>query len=415
MTTQQPRKQAQLTVGKAYTKNEKTRKSKRARTLLVARESGKGAAAKNLLEQLFYTLVRNLKDRQIDLPDFGNVIEIYDDPTLADTEVFRRPGMKAVLIKGRKYDLLLSLGSARKLNSRGDNYFIATLVDVLDAGGYDSVMTTSLSRICRNRLAATDLEKVLSRNRTTLLAGNHEIRVWEKSGSFMWMILTWFATLEAEQIEARLTAAKMTKAGLGVWSFGFAPPPGWKRLADGTVEVDEEVADAVRWLIRQVRAERSDWRQMAREAIQRWPDLPSRRGGGLVANQQEPGTALRRTYLNRQWFEAYLTNRHLITMVPDAVKQDLEWAAARGQESEPDPEDAPSVVFELPAPIEPLATPEEIEALEGYLARIDGTRPSRRRAGTVLFSGLSWAAEEVSIEGSILQRILGQDRPKEAA
>lgn len=368
----------------------------------MARISGLGRKAVLQLEQLFVSVILGIEGLEIELPDFENVVETYENPTPGNTRVFKAKGMRAVLIIGEECDILLSLGSARKLDIAGDNAFVEALIEVLDSGDYDKVVTTTISRLCRNTILSGEIARVLESRRTTILAGPYEIKVWEPTGNLLWNILVWVAQLEAELIEARLTAGKIVQAENGEWNFGFPPPPGWDRLEGGSVVVDEDAAAAVRWLIEQVLAGETSWRRMARGVASRWPDLKARRGGGRLAGNQEPGTNLRRSYLNETWFEAYVTDMHEVVFVPDAVKQRIDRAVEEGRDPSADEaigaELISSVVFKLPPQPRPIATRAEIEQLNDRLAEMDGQRPRRRRTGSSLWTGLRWSFRQVTVE-----------------
>jgi hypothetical protein len=371
---------------------------KHQRLLLVARESSDSSEAKYLLGQLFTNIVRGLRDFPVELPDFKNVVELYEDPHKVGAQVFRAKGMKAVLITGKQCDVLVSLGSARKLNDAGDNAFVETLIEVLAGGGYHYMASAAISRFCRNTKLAGKLEAVLDAERTTVLAAGQEIRVWEPHGQLLWMLLVWFATTEAQQIEARLIAGKMARAERGIWTFGFPPPPGWKRTKDQRVVVYPEAAEAVRFLIREVLSGRDNLRQVSREMVQRWPDLEARHGGGVLSEFTDPGQVIR-AILHPRWHEAYVSEVHHILFLSHEEKKRRARAEARGELWRPDEgSDYWSVLFKLPPQPIPIATGSEIAALRVRQKEITAQRRPARRYGERFGAGLSWDPDTVVID-----------------
>ena len=372
------------------------------RLLLVARESSDGSEAKYLLGQLFRNIIRGLNHFPIELPDFKNVVELYENPNKVGAQVFRAKGMKAVLIKGKQCDVLLSLGSARKLDDAGDNAFVETLVEVLASGRYDYMASAAIGRFCRNTKLAGKLEAVLDTEQTTVLAANQEIRVWEPHGQLLWMMLVWFATTEAQQIEARLMAGKMARAEQGIWTFGFPPPPGWRRTKDQRVEVYPDGAEAVRFLIRQVISGRDNLRQVSREMAQRWPDLKARRGGGLVSEVDDPGQLIR-GLLHPRWHEAFVSEVHPILFLSHEEKKRRDRVEARGELWRPDQGGSSwSVLFKLPPQPKPIATGSEITALVARQKEISYRRRPARPYGERFGAGLRWDPNTVAIDISNL-------------
>lgn len=380
------------------------------RELLVARESSVGSAAEILLAHLFYTIVAGSKYRGTDLPDFGDIVDIYNNPDGANVEVFRKKGMKAVLIKGQ-HDVLLSLASARKLTEEGDNAFVTTLIEILDTGDYDRVVSTSISRLCRNTILSGSLEQVLRRHRIVVLIAGQELKVWEPMGQLLWTILVWFSSYEAQQIESRLIAGKIARAEKGEWSLGYLPPPGWRLDEKKNVEVDPDTADAVRWLIQQVIAGQSNWTALGRRAIAKWPDLEARRGGGLLSAGQA-GTHLRRSWLNEAWFGAYVDEVYKGRFIPHEDQRDLAQAIElQEQRRWNEAEEHPTVRFALPSQPTPIATREDIETVKLLLADRKESRAPTRRIADCFGGSLTWYGKDVTIEVDSA----GADRAGEAA
>lgn len=382
---------------KKNTKNQNSKREKK--VLLVARESGIGAAAEILLGHLFHTIVKGLEHLDIEVPDFGEIVDCFQHPQSQGAKEFRKKGMKAVLVQREDYDVLLSLGSARKLNETGDNAFVDVLASLLETGEYDRVITTSISRLCRNTMLAGKLEHALSLGRTAVLLGQQEIKVWKPFGKLIWVLLVWFANFEAQQIEARLTAGKVARARNGEWSFGYAPPPGWKLTEDDRVEVDTESADAVRWLIGEVTKGRTNFSKLAREVVRRWPDLESRRGGGRLAGHRLPARQLRKSWLHPAWLRVYAGEPYRAEFIPHEE---------RGKpEDERDPELIAEVEFELPRQPKPIATQAQIDRV---IAVLDAASPSRKATGrsTTLGAGISTDADEVEVDPALLDGEEGQ-------
>src|SRR5690606_39031257 len=177
--------------------------SRHRKVLLVARISSVGREATLYLAQLFRLVVRQIENRGFELPDFGDVVHAYENPTPGRTKVFQAKRLGALLIEGTGCDVLLRLGGARALDEKGANAYVEKLVEVLDAGDYDKVVTTTISRLCRNTILAGEIQRVLDARRTAIQAGPNEVKVWTLDGKIQWPILVAFAELEAQHIEPR--------------------------------------------------------------------------------------------------------------------------------------------------------------------------------------------------------------------
>lgn len=359
------------------------------KVLLVARESAVGTQAMYLLQHLFSTLIRDLPVKGLRLPDFRNVVDVYENPSSYGAKVISIRGGKAVLVQGEDCDVLLSLGSARKLDEKGDNAFVEALAGIIETGEYSHVVTTSISRLCRSTIAASRLQGVLQDFRVALLIGGQEIKVWTRDGQLHWMFLTWFAEFEAYQIEVRLLAGKLSRLEAGQWTLGFAPPPGWTLDGDKRVILDPEVAEAVRWVVMQVNRGRTDFGQLAREVAIQWPDLPARRGSTINWLGSAGGTRIRRSLLNERWFTAYTDSYVDLEFTPHATKR----AIARG--AEPEPGEVVSTRVELPPHPKPIATANEIALVAAVLDT--GSSPPRRAPGSVFGAGLGQDEDEVEV------------------
>lgn len=368
----------------------------RRRVLLVARESSTGTEAKELLRNLFDTVLRGAEKHLVKLPDFEAVLDQYDNPG-PEARVFRKPGMRAVLISTEECDILLSLGSARKLDSKGDNAFVSVLVDVLRTGDYSHVISTTVSRLIRNTAMAGELEKALSESETTLVFGQYQLQVWDMLHKLQWGILVWFSNFEAEQIETRMIAGKLARARQGQWCFGFAPPPGWRRGKGGQLVVDEEAAEAVRWLVQQAASpKRLSWREIGRRFIQKFPDLPLRRGKGKVADAAEVGEVLKKSWLNPRWFPAYENQALTVSLLPGEADR-------RSSRTGPKASDARermySVDVDLPPHREPLATPGQLRRIlkrfEDEAHNASGRAPRNSHFG----SGMRWSVPGEVFDG----------------
>lgn len=362
----------------------------RRKTLLVARESATGSEAKVLLAHLFTTLAKGVSD--IQLPDFSDVIEVYENPgDFSAREIPMRDG-RAVLVESEECDILLSLGSARKLNAEGDNVFVNILTDVIDSGCYRRLITTTISRLCRNSSAAGKLQRVMSDQRVTLQAGDTAIRVWKPSDRVLWSLMAWFAEFEAFQIEARLIAGKIARLEAGEWTFGFRPPPGWMLDEGNRVVLDEEMAEVVRFVISRICAGEKNFSQLARHIAEAWPELPARRG--KTADWAENGGArVQRTLLNPRWFSAYTAFEVELEFVPNEVRRAMERGVAVG------PDEIVRVRHKLPPHPRPLATTSQIEKVQHVLAEVSEASSSRQRPGSVFGSGLGWDESTVELQG----------------
>lgn len=358
--------------------------------LLVARESAVGTEAKALLAVLFGTLVREVQD-DVALPDFSDVIDVYENPGHYGAQVFDLAEGKAVLVEGDESDLLLSLGTARKLNEDGDNEFVECLATALESGAYSRVITTSFSRLCRSTVAAGRLQHVLATRRIPLEIGRMEIQVWKSSDQVIWMMYSWFAEFEARTIEARLLAGKISRLEAGQWRFGFAPPPGWK-LDGKQVVLDPEVADAVRFVIQQICDGETNLAEIARQVSRRWPNLEARRGGGAW-NKAGDATAIARSWLNQRWYRPYTDNLVELEFIPHAVRQ----AIKSGVELEPG--DIVRIAASLPPQPEPIATHDQIERVKAFLAVRSEAVVGRATPGSTFGSGIGHPESEVEIVG----------------
>lgn len=356
------------------------------KAIAVVRESA--LAAKPLLEILFTTLAREVP-QDIRLPDIDSVIDVYDDPTSHGAQTFPLTEGKAVVVEGDQCDVLLSLSTARKLNDDGNNDFVEVLAGVLETGTYSAVVTTSFSRLCRNTVAASRLQRVLQERRIPLLIGRQCFNVWEPTHQMLWLMYAWFAEYEAQTIEARLLAGKISRLQAGEWCLGFAPPPGWTTDSKRIV-LDPDVADAVRFAIGRICDGETNFSELARKVSQRWPAIPARKGSGRW-NKAESGTAIARSWLNERWFPAYVDNQVELEFIPHSVKQ----AIKRGVEV--DPSDIVRVKADLPPQPAPIATPEQIEQVRQLLASRSQLHGSRVPPGTVFGSGIAHPVEEVEI------------------
>lgn len=371
------------------------------KTLLVARESSTGSEAQVLLGHLFHTIVKGLESAEVEIPDFGDIVELFQRPHGDGVTEYRRKGMKAVQIDRDNHGVLLSLGSARKVNASGDNHFVDVLVEVLDSGEYDRIVTTSISRLCRSTVAAGKLQHALDQNRVKLLLAEHEIEVWDPmAGQLIWTLLVWFASFEAQQIEARLTAGKVARATNGEWAFGYAPPPGWRLTDEDTVEPDPESAAAVRWVIAQVLAGETNFAELARGVLKRWPDLEARRGTGLLSDQANPGNQLRRSWLHPRWMAVYGGKPYQADFVP--------YSESRKPEHQRDPGLINRVTFHLPEHEQPILTEAEIEMVSAVLENADSSA-AQAKPGTSVGAALKWDADDVVIDPVLL----GDQEPEE--
>lgn len=376
-----------------------TIKQGKKKDLVLARESSVGSEAQVLLAHLFQNIVRGLKDKDVSIPDFDDVVERFQQPHRHGATEYRRKGMKAVLVQQKDHDVLLSLGSARKLDEAGDNAFVEVLLSLLETGDYDRVISTSISRLCRNTILAGKLEHALRRSRVSLLLGDIEIEVWDPMGKLMWVLLVWFANFEAQQIETRMTAGKVAGAHNGKWSFGYAPPPGWTLTDENKVVVDLESAEAVRWLIKQVARGQTNFSWLAREVISRWPDLASRRGKGRLADQRKPATQLKRSWLHSRWLPVYAGEPYRAEFIPHEDKS--------SPRDERDRDSSVEAVFHLPPQPQPIATQAQIDRV---IAVLDAASPSSKPTGksTTLGAGISTHADEVEIDPALLDGEEGQ-------
>lgn len=354
--------------------------------LAIARESA--LSAKPLLQILFATLTREAGE-EIHLPDIENVIDVYENPDDHGATVYPLRHGKAVLVEGTECDVLLSLSTARKLNEAGTNDFVEVLAKLLDSGEYSQVLTTAFSRLCRNTSAAGRLQQVLTDHRISVRVGQHELRVWNRLEQMLWLLFAWFAEYEAELIEARLLAGKVSRMEHGEWCFGFAPPPGWK-LEDNQVVLDPETADAVRFVIGEVCAGETNLSAIARSVEKRWPNLEARRGGGSWNNAGN-GTAIARSWLNERWFPAYTENEVELEFIPHATKR----AMANGVE--PAPGDIVRVRASLPPQPTPIATRVQVELVRSLLAERSEASVGRTMPGQIFGSGIGQPADEVEI------------------
>lgn len=381
------------------------------RVLLVARESSTGAEAKILLRNLFATVLRGAEKHLVRLPDFEAVVAQYDNPG-PDARVFESKGSRAVLIRTPECDVLLSLGSARKLDEAGDNAFVGVLVDVLKSGSYSHVLTTTISRLIRNTVKGGVLEQVLAQNRTAVVLGSHTIKVWEELDKLLWSLFVWFATFEAQQIETRLIAGKLSRAAKGQWCFGFAPPPGWRRLEDGTVQVDPLAADALRWLIRFVANTDSSWREIGRIFTAQWPEVTLRKGAGRLADSSEAGEVLKRTWLNPRWFDAYLNEAHTITLLPGGI---IPEASDRFEDEEARESAiaAGTIRFELPPQAEPLARMEDLQSILDRRDAEEQASTVRALPNSQFGSGMSWSFDEGTVDSRLLDPLTSESEAGE--
>jgi len=366
-------------------------KDSRRKTLLVARESSVGEAAKVLLSLLFQRIVSQLDGTDVDLPDFDDVIDVYERPAGENVRVFNYPKLdtRVVLIVGERTDVLLSLGSARKTDADGDNAFVNVLIEVLHGEWYDKVVTTSIERLCRNEEVAGSLLHVLRRKGTEVWLGRDwKLDLNKATDAFVWQFLVFFASQEAIAIQARTLAGKAARAAAGEWPFGYAPPPGWQKTEDGRLEVDTYTAAAVRWYIARVIEGETNWAQLARETLRRWPNLQLRRGEGGVATAGNPAQVLRTTFLNPAWREAFVDCRYEVTFVPHDLKIALESPDVRFRErAEKELEQTPVISVQLPPLDEPILARGDIPRLEKQLEVLQANTTPPRQKGSAIGAG----------------------------
>lgn len=369
------------------------------RTLLVARESSIGAAAKVLLEHLFTRIIGDLEGTGIEIPELDNAMDMYDNPVGPNVKVFQvtRPHTRAVLIRGKNTDVLLSLGSARKTNQAGDNAFVDILVEVLKEGAYDRVVTTSIERLCRNETVAGKLLATLQEYGTELwLSRDWRLDPNRATDTLLFSFLMWFATFEAEMIEARTRAGQMAHAAAGGWPYGYAPPPGWCLADDGSLQADPETAEAVRWYIAQVLAGETNWSELSRQTLRRWPDLRLRRGDGALADGASPAGSLQTSWLNPAWYGAYSDFVYEVVFVPHAVhvlmESDNEVKQNRGRSLL---EGLGTMRVELPPLDEPILDAAHIPLLESRLKEAKSSRSPQRPPGSVFGAASIFDADGV--------------------
>jgi DNA invertase Pin-like site-specific DNA recombinase len=174
-------------------------------------------------------------------------VDVFRNPQLYNAHTTRRGGSRQVWVQVDDVLYFYSMGSAAKVDEKGDNFFVTELVDAIRTYKPKELWTVAFTRLVRSQMFAGALLEACEAH-VRQLHCEVDIVTSTPEGKLIYSVLAMIAAAERDYIVRRHTAGRVIQWRRGNW-IPIGMPPGYRRAADGSLEVDPDMVEPVREML----------------------------------------------------------------------------------------------------------------------------------------------------------------------
>lgn len=172
-----------------------------------------------------------------------------DDKNYPDRQRFTEGGSTAVLYRAGDTWVLISKGSATKIDVKKENGFTSILCQVLETLQPRELLLATFSRMIRSATLSGTLLAACEAHVDVVKCREQQMTMRSGEGRLMWQFLAMIASSERDAQMTRLTLGRLAKHRRGLWCWTpSALPLGWK-LESGVPRLDDQAVPLVRRLL----------------------------------------------------------------------------------------------------------------------------------------------------------------------